>query len=249
MVYDQLYLRRRRESGWLPSYKTGRISYEEAVDSGYKQIAALASKIEARTGASLQSRRALDFGCGWGRLALPLAEQCEYVYGMDVSPLVLREAERKASEKHVGNVEWLPVDRLAELSGRYDLVLSVLVFQHIPVDEGERLFATLVQGLRPGGVGLIDLVLRPDQPVRGLFRSIKRSVAISYNPLKMIRDRDRSSLSPIRGYLHLLKGAYSLNRIGRLLADAGIQDWYVELQPAPGSEEHDVASVIFRKPG
>lgn len=249
MVYDHVYSRRRRESGWLPSYHTGRISYEEAVGTGYKHIGSLAGRIKSRTGVSLESRRALDFGCGWGRLALPLAERCEYVYGVDVSPSVLREAERNASEKNASNVEWLLVDRLAELRGRYDLVLSVLVFQHIPVEEGERLFATLVQGLRPGGVGLIDLVLRPGEPVRGLLRSMKRSVAVSRNPLTMIRDRERSSLAPLRGYLHLLKGSYSLNRVGRLLAEAGVNDWHVELQPAPDSEDHDVASIIFRKPG
>lgn len=248
MVYDQVYLRRRRDSGWLPSYQTGRISHEEAVDTGYKHIASLAEKIETRTGSSLTGRRALDFGCGWGRLALPLAERCEYVYGVEVSPLVLQEAERNASEKNASNVEWLTVDRLAELNGRYDLVLSVLVFQHIPVREGERLFATLVQGLRPGGVGLIELVLRPSHPVRGLFGSMKRSVPVSYNLPEMLRGWNRSSLGPLRGYLHLLKGSYSLNRAGRLLAEAGVREWHVELRPASESHGHEVAQIIFRKP-
>jgi len=248
MVYDQVYLRRRRKSGWLPSYQTGRISHEEAVATGYKHIALLTKRIEALTGASPESRRALDFGCGWGRLALPLAERCEYVYGVDASAVVLKEAERNASDKKASNVEWLPVARLAELSGRYDLVLSVLVFQHIPVDEGERLFAMLVEGLRPGGVGLIDLVLRPDHPVRGLFGSMKKSLATSASPLKLVRGWKRSSLGPLRGYLHLLQCSYSLNRAGRLLAEAGVKEWHVEIRPAPESEHSDTARIVFRKP-
>jgi cyclopropane fatty-acyl-phospholipid synthase-like methyltransferase len=225
MIYDRLYLRRRRDAGWLPSFKTGRITQEEARATGYTQLAKLADMIEARTGASLESRTALDFGCGWGRLALPLAERCEHVFGVEVSQLVLNEAERIATEASVTNVEWLQVDRLEELRGRYDLVISVLVFQHIPVAEGERLFTTLVRGLRPDGVGAIELVLRPAKPVARLLAAPKR----------------------LRGQLHMLRGSYSLNRIGRLLAAEGVSDWHVDYTRAPTADACDTVRVTFTK--
>ncbi len=98
-------------------------------DTGRRQVAELAARIEAHTGSTLQARRALDYGCGVGRLTLPLAERCEHVYGVDVSPSMLHEADRNARHMSLGNVEWVPAHRLAELAGSYDLVQSSLVFQ------------------------------------------------------------------------------------------------------------------------
>jgi trans-aconitate methyltransferase len=247
LIYDRAYLRRRRDAGWLPSYQTGRISRERAVETGYKQLARLASTIEAHTGAALEGRRALDFGCGWGRLAVPLAERCEHVYGVDVSPAVLAEAERNAQRGEVENVEWLQVDRLAELSGRYDLLISVLVFQHIPVRQGERLFATLVEGLRADGVGAVNLVLRPHDPRRELLRVVRGSLPLARGRGDGEAHRNGAGSQTPRSYVRTLLGSYSLNQIGRLLADAGVRSWSVELMRAPSSSSFDTATVFFRK--
>jgi SAM-dependent methyltransferase len=195
---------------------------ERLYEGGYQQVAALAERIEAQTGRALDdSCRVLDFGCGVGRNALPLAERCEYVYGLDVSPAVLREADRTAKQRNLSNVEWMDAGRLAELNGRYDLVVSFFVFQHIPSREGERIFTTLVRGLRPGGVGAIQVTLRPS------FRSLNRS------------------------YLYRLTNSYSLNRLGRLLAGEGITEWHARLHPRRGPAtkrpSYDDVTLIFRK--
>ena len=71
-------------------------------DTGRRQVAELAARIEAHTGSTLQARRALDYGCGVGRLTLPLAERCEHVYGVDVSPSMLHEADRNARHHEPG---------------------------------------------------------------------------------------------------------------------------------------------------
>ena len=75
MLHDRLYLRRRRDRGWVSSYQAGRLTRERALETGYEQVAQLTRTLEAHTGSPLDSLRALDFGCGWGRLALPLAER------------------------------------------------------------------------------------------------------------------------------------------------------------------------------
>jgi trans-aconitate methyltransferase len=246
MIYDRVYLRRRRNVGWRPSYKTGRITREDAADKGYKQLDRLASKIQAYTGASLESRRALDFGCGWGRLAIPLAERCERVYGVDVSPAVLQEAERNANRVNVSNIEWLETERLSELSGRYDLLISTAVFQHIPVREGERLFATLVHGLRPGGVAAVNMVLRPSHPWVELFRWIRSSPRSSPSPPNMPRGRAQSHVQMLRQHRHMLMGAYSLNRLGRLLANEGVSVWHARFMRGTASP-FDAVTIFFRK--
>jgi 2-polyprenyl-3-methyl-5-hydroxy-6-metoxy-1,4-benzoquinol methylase len=188
---------------------------------GYRQVANLAGEIEAHTGCTLDSRRALDFGCGRGRMAIPLGERCEHVYGVDVGREALRQADSNAKRLNVSNVEWLEANRLDELSGRYDLVVSFWVFQHIPSREGERLFAKILHGLRPGGVGAVHFTLRPSRPAS----------------------------RPDLAYLYLLMNSYSLNRLGGVLADAGVTDWHVNWRTSrmENKEPYPAAIIIFRK--
>jgi cyclopropane fatty-acyl-phospholipid synthase-like methyltransferase len=181
----------------------------------------LAERIETQTGFTLDSHTALDFGCGVGRNTLALAERCEHVYGLDVSPAVLVEADRNAKRLNLSNVEWMDAGRLAELSGRYDLVISFFVFQHIASREGERILATLVRGLRPGGAAAIHVTLRPG------FRGLSRS------------------------YLYNLMHSYSLNRLSKLLAHEGVAEWHAKMhgRPIAGTTRrtYDEVTLIFRK--
>jgi 2-polyprenyl-3-methyl-5-hydroxy-6-metoxy-1,4-benzoquinol methylase len=190
-------------------------------ERGAEQVVSLAERIEALTGCTLEGRRVLDFGCGVGRNAIAFAERCEHVYGLDVSPAVLREADRTARSRNLANVDWMQADRLAELSGRYDMVCSFFVFQHIPPREGERILETLVRGLRSGGVGAIHLTVAP-----GLRR------------LDL-------------GYLYRRMNSYSLSRVGKLLADSSVTEWHAKFHPrrAPGTSErsYEEATLIFRK--
>jgi cyclopropane fatty-acyl-phospholipid synthase-like methyltransferase len=196
--------------------------------------------IESAVGGDFECCVALDFGCGVGRLTLPLAERCQQVYGVDVSPSMLREAARNATRMGLLNIDWVPAERLVELSGAYDLVHSFLVFQHIPVREGERIFATLVRGLRPGGVGSIQVALRPSHPAAGAFHWTMKTVPLAYNLANVARGRAWS-------YPHMQMNHYSLNRLGRLLAQAGITEWHTRFLAGLGRMSHDSAVIVFRK--
>lgn len=213
---------------------------ERFFQTGRRHVAEVTAMIEAHAGSDFRPRRALDYGCGVGRLTLPLAEHCEHVYGVDVSPSMLREAERNASRMSLGNVEWVAAEKLAELHGRYDLAHSFLVFQHIPVHEGERILATLARGLRAGGVGVIHLTLRPTHPLGGLFHWTMKSVPFAYNLFNLARGREWS-------YPHMQMNSYSLNRIGGLLANAGIAGWHTRLLAGSSPTAYDGAVILFRK--
>lgn len=213
---------------------------ERFFESGRRQVAESLAAIESAVGAGLECRVALDYGCGVGRLTLPLAAHCERVYGVDVSPSMLREAARNAQRMGLHNVQWLPATRLDELHGAYDLVQSFLVFQHIPVRQGERIFAALVRGLRPGGVGLIQVALRPSHPAAGGFHWTMKSVPLAYNLVNVARGRAWS-------YPHMQMNHYSLNRLGYLLAQAGITEWHTSFLAGLGRMSHDSAVIVFRK--
>jgi ubiquinone/menaquinone biosynthesis C-methylase UbiE len=213
---------------------------ERFFESGRRHVAESLAAIESLVGADFECRAALDYGCGVGRLTLPLAERCEQVYGVDVSPSMLREAERNATRVGLLNIEWVPAERLEELSGAYDLVQSFLVFQHIPVREGERIFAALVRGLRSGGVGSIQVALRPSNRAAGAFHWTMKSVPFAYNLVNVARGRAWL-------YPHMQMNHYSLNRLGRLLAAAGITEWHTRFLAGLGRMSHDSAIIVFRK--
>lgn len=248
---SQMYVRRAanllHKKGVLkvgPNHKAPRLggeASEEFFANGERQVAKLARDIEALTGFTFESKRALDFGCGVGRMALPLAGRCEHVYGLDVSHPALDAADKRAKRLHVNNVEWMDADRLGELGGRYDLVQSLLVFQHIPSREGERILDTIVRGLRPGGVGAIQFTLRPSRPVAGFVHSLRTARSSTHNPFS-----SRSiTVNPFSSYPYMLIHSYSLNRLCKLLADAGAFNSHVRWHPPAGA--HDVATVIFQK--
>ncbi|WP_435347915.1 class I SAM-dependent methyltransferase [Haloarchaeobius sp. HRN-SO-5] len=53
------------------------------------------------------SERVLDLGCGAGQIAIPLASHVGSVVGMDPNEAMLRQAEARAAEAGVENVEWV----------------------------------------------------------------------------------------------------------------------------------------------
>lgn len=211
---------------------------ERFFERGRRQTARLAAELEEFTGCELKSRRALDFGCGVGRLTLPLAERCEYVYGTDISRAKLAEADRNAKDANVTNVEWLEPELIPTLSGRYDMIHSILVFQHIPSREGERIFSELLRGLLPGGIGAVQVTLRPS-----------RRAPATVGPAAKVRSGGKGPISLVRGldlsYPYMLLHSYSLNRLGGLLADAGVTDWHVRWSARSGA--YQPVTIFFRK--
>lgn len=85
----------------------------------------------------------LDFGCGVGRLTLPLAELAGTATGVDISPGMLSEARK---HRHAG-LRFL--DRIPE--ELFDWVVSAIVLQHIPPERGYLLIDDLVNRVASGG--------------------------------------------------------------------------------------------------
>jgi SAM-dependent methyltransferase len=111
--------------------------------------------------------RALDFGCGVGRLTEAMCAHADQVTGYDISPGMLEEAKRRSAGKahYVGA---LP-------DGPFDWINSWIVFQHIPPARGLELVAELMARLAAGGfISLQFTIYRdpihdteapPDRPV------------------------------------------------------------------------------------
>ena len=83
-------------------------------ESGKEQVDQVLQIIDAHLVPGFQPQRALDFGCGVGRLVVPLATLCQSVVGVDVSVSMLAEAKKNCEMHGISNVELFPGGRQAD---------------------------------------------------------------------------------------------------------------------------------------
>ena len=84
--------------------------------------------------------RALEIGCGMGRILKPLSERIEKAFGVDISAEMIARARQGLAG--LGNVEvFVTRGRLSDFEdASLDFVYSFIVFQHIPPARGEALW-------------------------------------------------------------------------------------------------------------
>jgi len=200
-------------------------------DSGRHHVHYVMDACRRLVGSSFAPARALDFGCGVGRVALPLAEHAGQVVGLDVSPEMLAEAQRNAERQGLRNIEWLlSDDTLSALQQRFDLVHSCITFQHIDVPRGRLLFARLVERLAPGGVGAVQITYakayhadsfgQPPVPAEPAAKDYKLGAAI-----------DRLGRSPLNAAARdpeMQMNPYPLNELVFVLQTAGVRSFQAE---------------------
>ena len=117
--------------------------------------------------------RALDFGCGVGRVPSRCECHCDEVVGVDVSTAMLDEATANASRTGIDNVSWvLSDDRLSRVKGTFDIIHSFIVFQHIRTTRGMRIIAGLLDRLRPDGVGILHVTYAYSSKLPRLQRAL-----------------------------------------------------------------------------
>lgn len=107
-----------------------------------------------------ERRRALEFGCGVGRLTLPLSTVFDQVTALDIAPAMLAEATRNAHGVGAGNISFAQSDDvLSEAQGQFDFVMSCIVFQHIPTRRGLQIVQRLLEKVAPGGIFAVQFCI------------------------------------------------------------------------------------------
>lgn len=98
--------------------------------------------------------RALEIGCGPGRLMRPMSLRFDEIHGVDVSDHMVRLAREKLRDVPNARVHLGSGSDLAEFAdAAFDFVYSYAVFQHIPSREVVfRYLAEAIRVLKPGGL-------------------------------------------------------------------------------------------------
>jgi SAM-dependent methyltransferase len=142
----------------LPGVEGNRIATAAFLETGEEDIASLLSAIASLLGHEIAMGSALDFGCGTGRLTLPLARRAASVVACDIAPTMLTHARTNAEAAGLHNVTFLNSGLLAELPrGQFDFVCSLLVLQYIHPVAGYRIIQTLLDLLAPRGIAALHV--------------------------------------------------------------------------------------------
>lgn len=108
--------------------------------------------------------RALDFGCGVGRLTQALGTSFPECVGVDVSPTMIELAtqlNRTPTVRYMLN-ESSTLKQFA--SGHFDFVYSDIVLQHLEPTLARRFISEFVRVLAPGGVAVFQLTSHRRDP-------------------------------------------------------------------------------------
>lgn len=161
-------------------------------ESGSRDIDHLMALVHEVLDPEFSPRTALDFGCGVGRLVIPLSTMCDRVVGVDVSPSMLAEAGRNiAATPGESKVELVVSDdRLSKVTGTFDLIHSNIVFQHIPVRRGYGIFDKMLDRLNAGGIGAVQFTYGSTaSATRRTVEQVRKRVPLAHNVLNVARHR------------------------------------------------------------
>lgn len=138
-------------------FRDAEISLEEAQR---EKCALIARKLDLRP-----DMRVLDIGCGWGSLAMHLAERHGvHVTGITLSETQLAAAQRRAKERGLAQRVEFRLQDYRDTTGRYDAVVSVGMFEHVGRPQYDRYFARIHQLLAPQGTALVHTIGRLSPP-------------------------------------------------------------------------------------
>jgi len=130
----------------------------EFFETGERYIAELFRVVAGHLDSGFRPRRALDYGCGVGRMLVPLAARCDEVIGVDVADSMLAEAAKHCAP--LDNVKLLKGDdSLSRIDGTFDLIHSSYVLLHVPTSRGEVIVERLAEKLAQGGVAVLEFPL------------------------------------------------------------------------------------------
>jgi SAM-dependent methyltransferase len=193
--------------------------------SGKPYIAEIVARLEKATGAR-PAGRALDFGCGVGRLAEAMTDYAGEVVGLDISPGMLALARGRDGKA-------VYVERTPD--GAFDWINSFIVFQHIPPERGEAILADLLARLADGGVISLQLTVWRDENRKWPQETGLRKLFQKQRQARWLRNL------PV-GHIHMYD--YDLSRVLRLVNQAGIEDMGLT---ATNHDGHHGVIILGRK--
>lgn len=207
--------------------------------SGQRHVEHVLDVLRTRVQPGFAPTSALDYGCGVGRLVLPLAGIADRVVAVDISDSMLARTAEHLSEAGYTGVELIKPDQVSSIAP-VELIHSTIVLQHIQTKRGMEIVRGLLDVLKPGGCGSLQFHLRgAGGPITRLSRrALENSQTLTNVAVRVLRRPSREAL--------VLMHPYDPTAILRMLAGAGVTEVFVETDAR--ADGYTDATFYFRKP-
>lgn len=152
-----------------PAKRGGGWDDSEFLASGAAEVDAALDRLTGLGWSAPAGGRALDFGCGAGRLTQALARHFAEVVGVDIAEPMLAEARRlnRADERVSFQLNDSP-DLAGLPAASFDLLYTDLVLQHMPKALARGYLAEFTRVVRPGGAMVVGVPARERPTFKGL---------------------------------------------------------------------------------
>lgn len=171
--------------------------------SGVAQVKSIVEQMRVHLGVAPAGGRALDVGCGVGRLTRAMRTHADSVTGYDVSPTMLSHARQHAISDGIDYVNELP-------NGYFDWINSFIVFQHIPPARGLQLLSRVLDLAAPEAFASIQITCWSDSKPLSLWLRFRRAAQIL---------KARLGLARADGLLSM--HAYDFGEVARVFVERG----------------------------
>lgn len=174
---------------------------------------------------SFSPNRVLDFGCGVGRLLVPLAERFNHVVGVDISPSMLAEAQKHVARFGDRVTLCQSDDDLTRVEGDFDFIHSVIVFQHISKNRGMYIVNNLLSRLNPGGMAALHFPYRRNvSPFSKMVNFFRRYIPGVHQAVNIFRGLPFND--PI-----MEMNCYDITKLLATFHNHGIDGAYLKIHP------------------
>jgi len=118
----------------------------------------------------------LDVACGPGMVACEFARQAKHVTGLDITPAMIEQAQKRQLEQNLTNLDWTVGEAvpLPYEDNSFSLVITRYSFHHLL--SPEKALAEMIRVCKPGGRVLVaDVAVEPEK-------------SAAYDRLEILRD-------------------------------------------------------------
>lgn len=145
-----------------PDKKGNKWQVDEFFKTGVEEIDAVIRHVES-LGLNTARRKALDFGCGVGRLTQALANYFDEVDGVDIAPSMIERANKFNSHGDRCRYYLNETDDLKLFAdNRFDLIYTNITLQHIAPRYSKNYIKEFVRILIPHGLLIFQ---QPSEPI------------------------------------------------------------------------------------
>jgi ubiquinone/menaquinone biosynthesis C-methylase UbiE len=164
---------------------------EEFFETGRKDLANAFDLLKS-AGVNLRYGKALDFGCGVGRLTQALGDKFGEVHGVDIARPMIGLANSYNTKANVSYHHNAKDDLSLFQDGEFDFIYTLITLQHMEPQYAKRYIKEFIRILRPGGTCIFQMPSHVQKGVSSKF-------------LSWVHDHMPKFLVPLARTMHLRK--------------------------------------------